>query len=403
MLRSLSSRGLTERGTCRQYSSISIRASYHPTRYGINQYTKSKLPLLSVQSRSYAVGPRDAVPTTKIPEKPPPVLGVKPKPKVELRPKPVKPSSLSHHPSTKPQHASTASPLKQTNESKEARPEEITPTEELSSIKQIVEKDLEVAAKHGIFAPVPEGAGFVGRSWHQIKEFAKFYYRGVTLIWWNGQEVRRIQKRIKSGGAALSRAENRFILTYQSDRLKLVPFVLMAVILEEIIPLVVIYAPGILPSTCVLPSQRERIENRRHARQRAAFVERRSVIQSLGTLGGSVSLRTLDDASASALCGLLGLSDWGLKAIKTSRISKHLRTIAQDDVLLFAERDNLSWLSDVEVAEALWERGCATAAKTPSEKRKLLTWWIDEAQKGDQQADDVVAVRVRLLSTLSSR
>jgi len=40
---------------------------------------------------------------------------------------------------------------------------------------------------------------------------------------------------------------------------RLVPFVLVLVTLEELIPLMVLYAPFMLPSTCVLPSQRERI------------------------------------------------------------------------------------------------------------------------------------------------
>lgn len=40
------------------------------------------------------------------------------------------------------------------------------------------------------------------------------------------------------------------------------PFVLTALILEEIIPLIVLYAPSMLPSTCILPSQRERIQDK---------------------------------------------------------------------------------------------------------------------------------------------
>jgi LETM1 and EF-hand domain-containing protein 1 len=39
----------------------------------------------------------------------------------------------------------------------------------------------------------------------------------------------------------------------------LVPFVLILVILEEALPLVVLYAPFMLPSTTILPSQAERI------------------------------------------------------------------------------------------------------------------------------------------------
>lgn len=42
---------------------------------------------------------------------------------------------------------------------------------------------------------------------------------------------------------------------------RLVPFISIIVILEEILPLVIIYAPFLLPSTCKLPSQARRIED----------------------------------------------------------------------------------------------------------------------------------------------
>lgn len=50
-------------------------------------------------------------------------------------------------------------------------------------------------------------------------------------------------------------------MTYLADRL--VPFVLVLVTLEELIPLLVLYAPFMLPSTCILPSQRERVLSKR--------------------------------------------------------------------------------------------------------------------------------------------
>ena len=54
------------------------------------------------------------------------------------------------------------------------------------------------------------------------------------------------------------------------------PFLLTIIIIEELIPLIVLYVPGMLPSTCVLPSQRERIEAKRHDRQRQAYASARA-------------------------------------------------------------------------------------------------------------------------------
>jgi len=42
-----------------------------------------------------------------------------------------------------------------------------------------------------------------------------------------------------------------------------IPFVVIALLLEEVIPIIAIYAPSLLPSTCILPSQQERIQQKK--------------------------------------------------------------------------------------------------------------------------------------------
>lgn len=54
---------------------------------------------------------------------------------------------------------------------------------------------------------------------------------------------------------------------------------MIIIIAEEAIPLVVIYAPFLLPSTCLLPSQRERIENKRREKQTNTAVAMKSVFR----------------------------------------------------------------------------------------------------------------------------
>lgn len=83
----------------------------------------------------------------------------------------------------------------------------------------------------------------------------------------------------------------------------------MVLILEEIIPLVVMYAPGLLPSTCILPSQRERIDGKRHDRQRAVYAEQPGPIQSLlqeaaeaRESGSYLSPQDLDASAVLSLC-----------------------------------------------------------------------------------------------------
>ena len=54
---------------------------------------------------------------------------------------------------------------------------------------------------------------------------------------------------------------------------------MIIIIAEEAIPLVVIYAPFLLPSTCLLPSQRERIENKRREKQTNFAISMKSVFR----------------------------------------------------------------------------------------------------------------------------
>lgn len=91
---------------------------------------------------------------------------------------------------------------------------------------------------------------------------------------------------------------------------RLIPFVAIVVVLEEIIPLIVLYAPGMLPSTCILRSQHDRIETKRRAKQRSfaeAFLDEFASIKGKEAKrdGERVGLVGLDQVSSEqvALCG----------------------------------------------------------------------------------------------------
>lgn len=119
-----------------------------------------------------------------------------------------------------------------------------------------------------------------------------FYSRGIKLIFVTHRKQasairRRVQEaRVRGEEAAMTRSETRFVQTYRKDLIKsvpcvrllfvtelkvcrLLPFLLTILILEEALPLVILYLPGLLPSTCLLPSQRERIEAKRREKQLA--------------------------------------------------------------------------------------------------------------------------------------
>ena len=80
---------------------------------------------------------------------------------------------------------------------------------------------------------------------------------------------------------------------------------MIAVVLEAIIPLLVLYAPWMLPSTCILPSQRARIVRSRQEGQ-LAFSTLRDYFEPLraeGASKGFVPLTAANGSSLQALCG----------------------------------------------------------------------------------------------------
>jgi hypothetical protein len=155
--------------------------------------------------------------------------------------------------------------------------------------------------------------------------FQKFYFRGLKLVIKHRRRAQAIQARVKAGGEPLSRWESRFIQTNKSDlaryltpqrqvlfvilfltfpELRLVPFVAIMLVLEEVIPLIVLYAPGMLPSTCVLASQRERIEAKHYEKQHAYAEEMRDALLEVRKVGATALVSSLPSINSGVgLCG----------------------------------------------------------------------------------------------------
>ena len=129
--------------------------------------------------------------------------------------------------------------------------------------------------------------------------------RSVCSHWDNvhkAWETRRPQGYIKQRNFATSSLSHTSPSFSYVFVIRLVPFVLTLAIIEEIIPLIVMYAPGMLPSTCVLPSQRARIDTKRHSRQRESY----EIMRELPVLGEysleEVTLDTFTRNDLTLLC-----------------------------------------------------------------------------------------------------
>jgi hypothetical protein len=85
-----------------------------------------------------------------------------------------------------------------------------------------------------------------------------------------------------------------------------VPFFIIAMVLEEIIPIIAIYAPAMLPSTWILPAQKIRIEQKKTEKAKKVPSKYAPLLARLSQLEadtGSLPLKTLvDSGGAEAFC-----------------------------------------------------------------------------------------------------
>ncbi|KAI0644652.1 hypothetical protein C8Q79DRAFT_1104954 [Trametes meyenii] len=409
MLASLRRNGLVDSRTVTRHHRAAAAARHGSRNISISVRTLNGSPWKHSGPLSLALHPRfvstTPPPTTSSPSKdaPPTISGSTPrKPKVELRPGPVKPPKVSSEttpapvslaPSTSASEHAPATAHSSAEGS--AHPHSTTP---VSHVIEVAKEDYQEASKHGILTPPPANASWAGRLFHQAKELFKFYWNGVKLINTHRKRVRAINARVKAGGPPPSRWETRFIAEYKRDALKLIPFALIILIAEETIPLVVIYTPFLLPSTCLLPSQKERIDTKRREKQRVFAEAMKPVFESVHNRALSepdVSVDSLlDRPTLVPYNGVLSMSTFGLPWTKRNRIKKHLQNIAADDALLSRE-DAGSRLSAREVREALEERGIVTEGLSTEAMRARLRWWLAQSSA----SSDPILARVLLIAS----
>jgi len=200
----------------------------------------------------------------------------------------------------------------------------------------------------------------------------------------------------------LTRFEHRLIQTQRDDVIKVIPFIFIALILEEVIPLIAIYAPFMLPSTCILPSQQQRIEEQRAEKAKAFAIQYKYLygqLKETESPKGFLPLQSLRSQEAStAVCGLLGLPTIGIDMLRIWRIRRHLEFVTRDDQLLMQHTVSLSHR---ELQEALTERGIMTQGLSQQELQARLTMWL-EFVKDSSTHVDVYALTRRLSILISS-
>jgi len=242
------------------------------------------------------------------------------------------------------------------------------------------------------------------KAYETLKFLFLFYLNGVKQIFRNRTRVVEIQTRAKEGGRALSREESQLIKIHNSDMRKLPLFLAIVLILEELLPLVVIYAPGLLPSTCILPSQIAKIRSkeevvREGAVRRLREAGLRSVLAS-GSGGAEVPteagaatqaasdveaeeaksvVAALQPALLKDLVQTFKLPTWGGAFLQRSRLVSHLAYLRADDALMagtgIGVGDEVP--QDVDgLARACTERGLRASGVDSAAMSHSLRKWL---------------------------
>ncbi|THH28529.1 hypothetical protein EUX98_g5656 [Antrodiella citrinella] len=224
--------------------------------------------------------------------------------------------------------------------------------------------------------------------------------RGLKLIFTNRKRANEMLERVRTGGPSLTRRETQFIRTTKVDLLKLIPFAMIIIIVEEIIPLIVLYAPFILPSTCILPTQKDRIDAKQREKQRVLVASYSDVFAKLAKdQSVQVSVESfLSGVTLKPVSGMLGISTYTPRVFQLNALKRHLTTIGEDDALLLREHHG-AHLTPSELRQALLERGIATDEVPEDLWRTRLTWWLSSVEKlSDKTAVDPASERLRLVA-----
>lgn len=119
------------------------------------------------------------------------------------------------------------------------------------------------------------------KMWSTIKYLFRFYVNGVKQIWRNRERVHQIRADVRETNRDFTWEEMQMIRTHSSDMVKLPLFLLILVTVEELLPLMVIYTPFLLPSTCILPSQKAKIQKQFEVKRRSALFKLHDLIPSM--------------------------------------------------------------------------------------------------------------------------
>lgn len=238
-----------------------------------------------------------------------------------------------------------------------------------------------------------------------------------ALHYWHGSKLLVLETRISFGilrkvlrGEKLIRREYRQLLRTSSDLVRLIPFIIIAIVpfLEFALPVLLKFFPNMLPSTFEDKFQAEekvkkqlkiKLETAkflqdmaesvaqndpkvqelntlfRRARNDGALLTAQEIAGASKSVLDSVKLETLGRAELFSLCRFMGLSSFGTDAYLRFQIRSATNKLKADDRLIAQE--GVSSLTSAELRSACHVRGIRTVNTSEEFMRSELQQWID--------------------------
>ncbi|KAF9909003.1 hypothetical protein EC991_009185 [Linnemannia zychae] len=263
-------------------------------------------------------------------------------------------------------------------------------------------------------APAPPApTGVVGKAkdfFRKGKEIVIQCKDGVKLLWVNKKVVKELKKAQQENGHVLTRREFQLVNKTEIDIKRMIPFGLVFLLATEYIPLIIIFAPQMIPSTCVTPTQ---LENRRKKihEKRSAMTEKlirmnrreitketlanyNSFITTSKKYGEGFDYNMIDREHLGAFCKFMGLSGFGPKFMLKKRLSKHMNYIKHDDELL--QKDGIDSLTFAELQLANEERGMRSLDVSKEHLEKSLAYWLKLSLSKDTEVPPALMVFSRM-------
>ncbi len=184
--------------------------------------------------------------------------------------------------------------------------------------------DFLAAQEVGDVKPPPADLTRVKRLWWQAKQLFIFYWNGLKLVYANFKRAQQLRLGVDDHGWKLTRREQVFLRRVDSDVVKLIPFVSVLLILEEVLPLLVLYAPWLLPSTCILPSQLLRIKTDEEKKRREGLTQLSQTLSFAAVDQLTLHVKDLDRVKLLGICKATNLGTFAPQYLLSRRIVKHL-------------------------------------------------------------------------------